>query len=106
MGGLRLRRLAAAANVSYLVDIRVFLIKGRLRYRSRCGKNLTCTAARCGTADVRLWHQPDMPTALRNVCFSNRPFGVKRFQTIHHHGVDVSHGLVLLSGIGTKALVW
>ena len=46
MGGLRLRRLAAAANVSYLVDIRVFLIKGRLRYRSRCGKNLTCRTAR------------------------------------------------------------
>jgi hypothetical protein len=39
MGGLRLRRLAAAANVSYLVDICVFLIKGRLRCRSRCGKN-------------------------------------------------------------------
>src|SRR5258706_12473114 len=48
-----------------------------------------------------------MPTALRNVCFSNRPFGVKRFQTIHHHSVDVAHGLVLLFGIGTKALpVW
>src|SRR6476619_6770775 len=36
-----------------------------------------------------------------------RPFGVKRFQTIHHHSVDVAHGLVLLFGIGTKALpVW
>ena len=38
------------------------------------------------------------------VCFSNRPFGVKRFQTIHHHNVDVARGLVLLFGIGTKAL--
>ena len=36
--------------------------------------------------------------------FSNRPFGVKRFQTIHHHSVDVACGLVLLFGIGTKAL--
>src|SRR5450759_5170306 len=37
--------------------------------------------------------------------FSNRPSGVKRFQTIHHHcSVDVAHGLVLLFGIGTKAL--
>ena len=37
--------------------------------------------------------------------FSNRPFGVKRFQTIHHHcSVDVAHGLVLLFGIGAKAL--
>ena len=24
------------------------------------------------------------------VCFSNWPFGVKRFQTIHHHSVDVA----------------
>ena len=39
-----------------------------------------------------------------DVRFSNRPFGVKRFQTIHHHGVDVPHRLVLLFGIGTKAL--
>ena len=39
-----------------------------------------------------------------DVCFSNRPIEVKRFQTIHRHGVDVAHGLVLLFGIGTKAL--
>jgi hypothetical protein len=41
-----------------------------------------------------------------NVRFSNRPFGVKRFQAIHHYSVDVARGLVLLFGIGTKALVW
>ena len=29
------------------------------------------------------------------VRFSNRPFRVKRFQTIHHYSVDVAHGLVL-----------
>jgi hypothetical protein len=40
----------------------------------------------------------------RYVRFSNRPFGVKRFQTIHQRGVDVARGLALLSGIGTKAL--
>jgi len=45
-----------------------------------------------------------MPTVLSDVRFSNRPFGVKRFQTIHHHNVDVARGLVLLFGIGTKAL--
>src|SRR5205809_5325317 len=39
-----------------------------------------------------------------NVRFSNRPFGVKRFQTIHQCGVDVARGLVLLFGIGTWAL--
>jgi hypothetical protein len=45
-----------------------------------------------------------MPTALSDVRFSNRPFGVKHFQTILHHSVDVTRGLVLLFGIGTKAL--
>jgi hypothetical protein len=28
------------------------------------------------------------------------------FQTIHYCSVDVAHGLALLFGIGTKALVW
>ena len=42
--------------------------------------------------------------SLLYVRFSNRPFRVKRFQTIHLCGVDVAHGLVLLFGIGTKAL--
>ena len=36
--------------------------------------------------------------------FSNRPVGVKHFQTIHHCSVDVAHGLALLFGIGTMAL--
>jgi hypothetical protein len=36
--------------------------------------------------------------------FSNRPSGVKRFQAIHYHGIDVARGLVLLFGIGTRAL--
>ncbi|MGA8693070.1 MAG: hypothetical protein WB689_04355, partial [Xanthobacteraceae bacterium] len=40
----------------------------------------------------------------QDVCFSNRPGGVKRFQTIHDCGVDVTRGLVLLFGIGAKAL--
>src|ERR1039457_4958060 len=39
-----------------------------------------------------------------NVCFSNRPFGVKHFQTIHDCSVDVAHGLALLFGLGTTAL--
>ena len=44
-----------------------------------------------------------MPPRSLHVCFSNRPFGVKRFQTIHQCGVDVARGLVLLFGIGTGA---
>ena len=39
-----------------------------------------------------------------DVRFSNRPFGVKHFQTIRRCSVDVTHGLVLLFGIGTRAL--
>src|SRR3974390_2435854 len=42
-----------------------------------------------------------------NVRFSNRPVWVKRFQAIHHFSVDVACGLVLLFGLGAKALpVW
>ena len=29
--------------------------------------------------------------------FSNRPFKVKRFQTVHHGSIDVAYGLVLFS---------
>ena len=39
-----------------------------------------------------------------DVGFSNRPVGVKRLQAIHYCSVDVARRLVLLSGIGTKAL--
>jgi hypothetical protein len=41
-----------------------------------------------------------------DVRFSNRPVGVKHFQTIRHGSVDVAHGLSLLFGIGPRALVW
>ncbi len=46
-------------------------------------------------------HLADVPIAFANVRFSNRPVGVKRFQTIHDCGIDVTRGLVLLYGIGT-----
>ena len=39
-----------------------------------------------------------------DVAFSNRPVGVKRFQATHRCNVDVTHGLALRFGIGTKAL--
>jgi hypothetical protein len=32
------------------------------------------------------WHKADIATALNDVRFSNRPFRVKRFQTIHDSG--------------------
>src|SRR6266699_6991539 len=53
-------------------------------------------------ANGGLWHFSAVSTAPSNVGFSNRPFRVKRFQTIHHYSVDVAHGLVLLFGIGTR----
>ncbi len=43
-------------------------------------------------------------TTRRHVRFSNRPSGVKHFQTVHHCNVDVTRGLALLFGIGAKAL--
>ena len=46
----------------------------------------------------------DVAAPFTHVCFSNRPFGVKHFQAIHRGSVDVTHGLALLFGIGTKAL--
>src|ERR1700730_15044282 len=56
----------------------------------------------CGGLIVRLAIGPSGHTN-----FSNRPFGVKHFQTIHRCGVNVAHGLALLFGIGSKALpVW
>ena len=55
------------------------------------------TAKRCGTSIPRLSVSPECR-------FSNRPFGVKRFQTIRRYSVDVAHGLVLLFGIGTRPL--
>ena len=56
-------------------------------------------------AEVAYWPITSDIALELHVGFSNRPFGVKHFQTIHHHcSVDVAHGLVLLFGIGTKAL--
>ena len=51
------------------------------------------------------WHEA-MAKFGHDVSFSNRPLGVKHFQTIHVCGVGVAHGLVLLFGIGTRDLVW
>ena len=54
-----------------------------------------------------MWRRPKTGTYKLHgddVCFSNRPVGVKHFQTIHQCGVDVARGLVLLFGIGTRAL--
>src|SRR4051812_29323780 len=55
-------------------------------------------------ADVRVGSFTSIWACHSHVRFSKRPVGVKRFQTIHRYSVDVARGLVLLFGIGTKAL--
>ena len=68
---------------------------------SKAGKQKdTCIGLTCRGSQRSFLNE----TRRADVRFSNRPFGVKRFQTIHHYGVDVAHGLVLLYGIGTKAV--
>src|SRR6476646_9381231 len=66
-----------------------------------------CCVLQVVIVDMRMsaeGHQRKYSARAQRVRFSNRPFGVKRFQTIHHCSVDVAHGLALLFGIGTKAL--
>jgi hypothetical protein len=53
---------------------------------------------------LRLGSEADMVAPICDVRFSNRPVRVKHFQTTHHYSVDVTRGLVLLFGIGAKAL--
>ena len=60
------------------------------------------SASRSGMSALPL--KADMLGVSIDVRFSNRPVGVKRYQTVHCYGVDVAHGLVLLFGIGTWAL--
>ena len=55
-------------------------------------------------AEYRYLSAPPILGWTCHVRFSNRPFGVKHFQTIRRCGVDVAHGLALLFGIGTEAL--
>ena len=55
-------------------------------------------------AHVCVWHKADMAITFRDVRFSNRPVGVKRFRLSTAGSVDITRGLVLLSGIGTEAV--
>ena len=54
--------------------------------------------------DVSSWPETEVPRCPQFGRFSNRPVGVKHFQAIHRFSVNVAHGLLLLFGIGTKAL--
>ena len=54
--------------------------------------------------EVRNWHFRDIARSQIDFRFSNRPLRVKAFRLSTHYSVDVAHGLVLLYGIGTKAV--
>ena len=47
-------------------------------------------ALRLFKGDVSYWHKASILECPLNCRFSNRPFGVKRFQTIHRRSVDVA----------------
>lgn len=46
------------------------------------------------SSDVADWHFRDIARSQIDFRFFNRPFGIKRLQTIHHYSIDVAHGLV------------
>ena len=77
-----------SAVPSGLADL-ISTAQGSKEFNGRCDLRAGCCALFRGRS-------------IQNVRFSNRPFGVKRFQTIHPLSVDVAHGLVLLFGIGTR----
>src|SRR5215510_943704 len=75
--------------------------------KSRCADSIVSNFNFTEAARRLLQHNRhfcDITRRSRHVRFSNRPSGVKRFQTIHQLSVNVARGLVLLFGIGTKAL--
>src|SRR5712672_2152463 len=97
-------RRAASATERTLVYFRMNMY---IRPPTRLSSSPThqSISGRCWTrAYFRDGSFPDFVAVPNDVRFSNRPFGVKRFQTIHHCNVDVARGLVLLFGIGASAL--
>src|SRR5258707_11636463 len=76
---------------------------GHVRFDERGWETERCRMAQA-TAPILDSTKSEVPERISDVRFSNRPFGIKHFQTIHDCSVDVAHGLVLLYGIGTKAL--
>jgi hypothetical protein len=73
-------------------------------FGQRTGKNWPPFESHVNQMSAPCTNADTIGDTARDVRFSNRPFRVKRFQTIHHDGIDVAHGLALLFGIGTKAL--
>ena len=51
----------------------------------------------CATVGMGMPNKNSIDENLTISAFSNRPFKVKRFQTVHHGSIDVAYGLVLFS---------
>ena len=59
----------------------------------------------CQLGAVHTWHKAEMLDARRSMSASLIGHsGSSAFRLIHHYSVDVAHGLVLLYGIGTRAV--
>src|SRR6202051_3808170 len=87
-----------AACTLALSPIRDTLIEGFSHFVS------SMTASLIGQLGSSTFRLSTIAVSMSHAGFSNRPVGVKHFQTIHHCSVDVSRGLALLFGIGTRAL--
>ena len=105
---LKLGFEVAQSSAKYMVMARPFLRNHApdiaamdLLVGPSIGFDLSMASSSRDTCHVAFWHEPADPGCPLTGRFSNRPFGVKRFQTIHHSGVDVARGLVLLFGIDT-----
>ena len=74
--------------------------------RFSCGCGLLPSPSEFGAVNPYAVHDHSQPTGQGDdrLLHPAAPLGVERFQTIHHCSVDVARGLVLLFGIGTKAL--
>ena len=87
-----------------LVDHNVMAVTKRRFSLVKCATKASIRSTGSVPRKVRSWHFRGIGRSRMEFRFSNRPFGVKHFQTIHDCSVDVTRGLVLLFGIGTKAL--
>src|SRR5665811_908145 len=99
-----IRILATPACLAQEAEKRRHLIKTPDRISERPPRGGLSFSDQRSRSETWLMYAHGTTRTSRHVRFSNRPFGVKHFQTIHLCSVDVARGLLLLFGIGTWAL--
>jgi hypothetical protein len=77
------------------------VVEGTLRFTPATLANEVIEGDFAASAHGSSWHLVHVRHRVLDVRFSNRPFEVKRFQTIHQHSVGIARGLALLFGLGT-----